>query len=217
MASFVMASPRSPAYVRYLFNWAVEVGWRRFCRENGLPIEPSGRAWLDPLVAGFLDKKIGKQLRSVFGDRIHLYISGGAALNPAVAKVFLGLGVPIFQGYGMTETSPIIAVNKVGQNHPSTVGPKLDNIEVSLGMEASFWCGVPLLCKVIGTEKKLHEPFCPMMAGSPQAMLRDISRRCIRITGRIKEIIVTSTGEKFRPLIWKPLSKPIRCLLKHWR
>lgn len=100
---------------------------------NGLPIEPSGRAWLDPLVAGFLDKKIGKQLRSVFGDRIHLYISGGAALNPAVAKVFLGLGVPIFQGYGMTETSPIIAVNKVGQNHPSTVGPKLDNIEVKLG------------------------------------------------------------------------------------
>lgn len=71
----------------------------------------------------------------------------------------------------MTETSPIIAVNKVGQNHPSTVGPKLDNIEVKLGDGGELLVRGPLLCKVIGTEKKLHEPFCPMMAGSPQAML----------------------------------------------
>lgn len=86
---------KKSAFVNYLFNWAVEVGWRRFCRENGLPVEPSSRAWLDPVVAGFLDKKVGKPLRNVFGDRIHLFISGGAALNVTVAKVFLGLGVKI--------------------------------------------------------------------------------------------------------------------------
>ena len=109
------------------------MGWRRFCRENGLPVESSSRAWLDPFVAGFLDKKVGSQLRAVFGDRIHLYISGGAALSPAVARTFFALGVPIYQGYGMTETSPIISVNKVGHNHPNTVGPALPNIEVRLG------------------------------------------------------------------------------------
>ena len=43
-------------FVRYLFDWAVEVGWRRFVRENGLPVESSSRAWLDPFVAGFLEE-----------------------------------------------------------------------------------------------------------------------------------------------------------------
>lgn len=191
---------KKPAYVRYLFNWAVEVGWRRFCRENGLPIEPSGRAWLDPLVAGFLDKKIGKQLRSVFGDRIHLYISGGAALNPAVAKVFLGLGVPIFQGYGMTETSPIIAVNKVGQNHPSTVGPKLDNIEVKLGDGGELLVRGP---SVMQGYWHREEATLAILSDDGWLSTGDVAEiyqdGCIRITGRIKEIIVTSTGEKVPP------------------
>lgn len=191
---------KKPAYVRYLFNWAVEVGWRRFCRENGLPIEPSGRAWLDPLVAGFLDKKIGKQLRSVFGDRIHLYISGGAALNPAVAKVFLGLGVPIFQGYGMTETSPIIAVNKVGQNHPSTVGPKLDNIEVKLGDGGELLVRGPSVMQGYWHREEATRAILSddgwLSTGDVAEIYQD---GCIRITGRIKEIIVTSTGEKVPP------------------
>ena len=191
---------KKPAYVRYLFNWAVEVGWRRFCRENGLPIEPSGRAWLDPLVAGFLDKKIGKQLRSVFGDRIHLYISGGAALTPAVAKVFLGLGVPIFQGYGMTETSPIIAVNKVGQNHPSTVGPKLDNIEVKLGDGGELLVRGPSVMQGYWHREEATRAILSddgwLSTGDVAEIYQD---GCIRITGRIKEIIVTSTGEKVPP------------------
>lgn len=191
---------KKPAYVRYLFNWAVEVGWRRFCRENGLPVEPSGRAWLDPLVAGFLDKKIGKQLRSVFGDRIHLYISGGAALNPAVAKVFLGLGVPIFQGYGMTETSPIIAVNKVGQNHPSTVGPKLDNIEVKLGDGGELLVRGPSVMQGYWHREEATRAILSddgwLSTGDVAEIYQD---GCIRITGRIKEIIVTSTGEKVPP------------------
>lgn len=191
---------KKPGYVRYLFDWAVEVGWRRFCRENDLPVEPSGRAWLDPLVAGFLDKKVGKPLRNVFGDRIHLFISGGAALNVNVAKVFLGLGVRIFQGYGMTETSPIIAVNKEGHNHPSTVGPALPNLEVRLGdgdelqvrgpsVMQGYW-NRPEATKDIFT----HDGW--LKTGDVVTIYPD---GLIRITGRIKEIIVTSTGEKVPP------------------
>ena len=121
---------KSRPAARYLFDWAVEVGWRRFCRENGLPVESSSRAWLDPFVAGFLDKKVGSQLRAVFGDRIHLYISGGAALSPAVARTFFALGVPIYQGYGMTETCGAISgavaimgfVMSDGMENPKTKG-----------------------------------------------------------------------------------------------
>ena len=187
-------------FVRYLFDWAVEVGWRRFCRENGLPVESSSRAWLDPFVAGFLDKKVGSQLRAVFGDRIHLYISGGAALSPAVARTFFALGVPIYRGYGMTETSPIISVNKVGHNHPNTVGPALPNIEVRLGEGDELQVRGPTVMKGYWNREEATKAIFTedgwLRTGDVCTIYPDGN---IRITGRIKEIIVTSTGEKVPP------------------
>ena len=191
---------KKPAFVRWLFDWAVEVGWRRFCRENNLPVEPSGRAWLDPLVAGFLDRKIGRELRKVFGDRIHLYISGGAALSPAVAKVFLGLGIPIFQGYGMTEASPIIAVNQEGCNHPNTVGPALANLEVRLTEQGELQVRGPSVMKGYWNREDATRAVLSDDGWLSTGDVAEIySDGCIRITGRIKEIIVTSTGEKVPP------------------
>mgnify|MGYP000847746671 FL=1 len=191
---------KKPAYVRYLFDWAVEVGWRRFCRQNGLPVEPSGRAWLDPFVAGFLDRKIGKTLRAVFGDRIHLYISGGAALSTPVAKVFLALGVNIFQGYGMTETSPIIAVNREGSNHPNTVGPALENLEVRLGEGGELQVRGPSVMQGYWNRDDATRAIFTEDGWLKTGDVAEIySDGHIRITGRIKEIIVTSTGEKVPP------------------
>lgn len=191
---------KKSGFVRWLFDWAVEVGWRRFCRENGLPVEPSARACLDPLVAGFLDKKVGSQLRRVFGDRIHLYISGGAALSPAVAKTFLGLGVHIYQGYGMTESSPIIAVNQTGMNHPTTVGPKLENLEVRLTEQGELQVRGPSVMKGYWNREEATKQVLSddgwLSTGDVAEIYGD---GCIRITGRIKEIIVTSTGEKVPP------------------
>lgn len=191
---------KKSGFVRYLFDWAVEVGWRRFCRNNNLPVESSGRAWLDPLVAGFLDKKVGKPLREVFGDNIHLFISGGAALSPAVARTFLALGVEILQGYGMTETSPIISVNRVGNNHPSTVGPALPNIEVRLGDGDELQVRGPSVMQGYWhREEATRQIFTDdgwLRTGDVCSVYPD---GCIRITGRIKEIIVTSTGEKVPP------------------
>ncbi len=186
--------------VQYLFDWAVEVGWRRACRENGLPEERTGRAWLDPIVAGFLDRKVGSKLRAVFGDRIHVYISGGAALNPAVARVFLGLGVPIYQGYGMTETSPIIAVNRVGSNHPTTVGPALDNLEVRLSPEGELQVRGPSVMRGYWHREEATRAILSDDGWLSTGDVAEIySDGHVRITGRIKEIIVTSSGEKVPP------------------
>ena len=60
-----------------------------------------------------LDRLVAKTIRAQFGGRLRLAVSGGAALSQPVARCFLGLGLPIVQGYGMTETSPIIAANAV--------------------------------------------------------------------------------------------------------
>ncbi len=191
---------KKPAFVQKLFHTAVDVGYRRFCRENGLPVQGGFLSLFDPLIAGFLDKKVGAGIRGIFGGRPRIFISGGAAFNPEVSRTFLGLGINILQGYGMTETAPIMSVNKVGDNHPQTVGPALVNIEVCVGendelqmrgpsLMNGYW-NRPADTKAVFTEDGW------LRTGDQADIFSDGH---IRIKGRIKEIIVTSTGEKVPP------------------
>lgn len=191
---------KKPAFVQKLFHTAVDVGYRRFCRENGLPVQGGFLSLFDPLIAGFLDKKVGVGIRSFFGGRPRIFISGGAAFNPEVSRTFLGLGINILQGYGMTETAPIMSVNKVGDNHPQTVGPALGNIEVRVGDNDELQMRGPSLMNGYW-----NRPADTRAVFTEDGWLRtgdqaDIfSDGHIRIKGRIKEIIVTSTGEKVPP------------------
>ena len=191
---------KKPAFVQKLFHTAVDVGYRRFCRENGLPAAGGFLSLFDPLIAGFLDKKVGAGIRGIFGGRPRIFISGGAAFNPEVSRTFLGLGINILQGYGMTETAPIISVNKIGDNHPQTVGPALVNVEVRTGdndelqvrgpsVMSGYW-NRPADTKAVFTEDGW------LKTGDQADIFSDGH---IRIKGRIKEIIVTSTGEKVPP------------------
>lgn len=189
-----------PRYARFLCDWAVNVGWRRFCRQNNVPCRAGFSSLFDPLVAGFLDKAVGKGIRNVFGGRARVFISGGAAFNAQVARFFLSLGIPIFQGYGMTETSPIVSVNKMGANHPNTVGHALNNVEVRIGENDELQVKGPSLMAGYWNRKEDTEAMFTddgWLKTGDQADIYDHGH--IRIKGRIKEIIVTSTGEKIPP------------------
>ena len=67
------------------------------------------------------------------GGRLRAALSGGAALSPEISRVFIGLGLPLLQGYGMTETSPVISVNRLRDNVPASVGTALDGVAVKIG------------------------------------------------------------------------------------
>ena len=192
---------RESAFVRFMFNWAVEVGWRRFCRENGQPVEHTWRECLDGLVADWLDRKVGSALRDVFGGvKPHAFISGGAALNQNVARTFIGLGIEIFQGYGLTETSPILAVNKEQHNNPSTVGMPLPNMQLRIGDNDELQVKGPCVMKGYWNRPEAtRETFTEdgWLKTGDQADILPSGH--VRIKGRIKEIIVTSTGEKIPP------------------
>lgn len=188
------------AFVRFMFNWAVDVGYRRFCRRNGLPVQGSALSFLDPLVAGFLASRVSQGVRNIFGGRPRAVISGGAALSGNIARTFIGLGVEIIQGYGMTEASPVISVNRFNANHPNTVGVPLENIEVKLGDNDELMVKGPIVMKGYwnrpeDTRAILSED--GWLKTGDQADIYSDGR--IRIKGRIKEIIVTSTGEKIPP------------------
>ena len=192
---------KSSAFSRFLFNWAVDVGWRNFCKQNQLKLEKSSFEFLDPIVWPILKVTVSQTLLKQFGGRLNIAISGGAALNMKVAKTFCGLGLPIIQGYGMTESSPIIGGNSLSYNRPHTVGKPLPNTQVRLDEETGeiqvksdsimkgYW-NRPEDTKAAFTEDG-------WLKTGDVGLFED--HEFLRLVGRIKEIIVTSTGEKVPP------------------
>jgi len=185
-----------------LFQIAQAVGWRRFCKAQRLELaDGEGSAWavLDPLLWPVLDRLVAGKLRARFGGRVRVAVSGGAPLSHAVARCFLGLGLPLLQGYGMTETSPVVAANGVDDNDPATVGRPLPGVEVRMGGNRELQVRGPSVMK--GYWKRADDTARVLtpdgwLSTGDQADLHDGR---IRIMGRIKEIIVTSTGEKVPP------------------
>ena len=189
------------ALSRFVFESAVNAGYRKFERRNGIDSHNLFINAIDDLLDPLYDKLVRYQIKNSFGGRMRVAVSGGAALSFDVARTIIGLGIEIFQGYGMTETSPILSVNKISANHPDTVGLILPGIEARLGDKDELQVRGPQIMK--GYWKRPEETAKVLEAdgwlstGDQAVILKD---RYLKIKGRIKEIIVTSTGEKVPPV-----------------
>jgi len=174
------------------------VGWRRFCRAQNLPVPDHTPAALDALAWPVLDKLVAQPLLAQFGGRLRVAVSGGAALSQPIAHCFLGLGLPILQGYGMTETSPVVAANGLDDNDPATIGRPLPGVDVRIGEHQELQVRSRSVMR--GYWKREADTAAAFIDGwlhtGDQAA---IENGRIRILGRLKEIIVTSTGEKIAP------------------
>ncbi|WP_428609328.1 AMP-dependent synthetase/ligase [Sedimenticola sp.] len=179
---------------RWLFRSAVRIGWRRFERtQRRSGWHPSLLFW--PL----LDRLVATKVTGRLGGRLRIAVSGGAPLSPEIAQLFIGLGIPLLQGYGLTETSPVVSVNPVEDNDPASVGVPLRGVEVRTGEDdellvrgpgvmLGYWNNHAATAKMIDADGWLHT--------GDQAR---IENRHIYITGRIKDILVLSNGEKVPP------------------
>lgn len=185
---------RRPLPVRWLFRLAVRVGWRRFEWSQG-------RQRWGPLLLlwPWLAKRVAAPVLERLGGRLRVAVSGGAALPKEVGHLFMGLGLPLCQGYGLTEAAPVVSVNLLGNNDPESVGLPLAGVEVRIGEDQEllvkgpgnmlgYWNNPSATAEVIDGEGWLHTG--------------DIARMeqgRIYITGRIKDILVLSNGEKVSP------------------
>jgi len=182
---------------RGLFSLTTNVGWWRFERIQGRGgfIKNSLSLLLWPMCNALVAKKV----RALMGGNIRLPISGGAALSAGVAHDIIGLGIPIVQGYGLTETSPIISGNPPDNNDPDSVGVPLIGIDVRIGendelqvntpgMMLGYWNNHAATAEVIDPDGWLHT--------GDQARIENDH---IYITGRLKDILVLSNGEKVPP------------------
>jgi long-chain acyl-CoA synthetase len=180
---------------RMIFDAAIAVGGRCFdARQKGQRAAPADRvAW--PL----LHRAVAAPVLAQLGGALRVALSGGAPIGAEVIRLFLALGLDILQGYGMTESSPVVAVNTPDDNDYRSVGRPLDGVEVRLGendellvkganVMMGYWRRPDDTARVKQADGWLHT--------GDQARIVDDR---IFITGRIKDIIVTSTGEKIAP------------------
>lgn len=182
-------------FARWLFNFAVDVGYSRFERQQG-----RGYQQLSHVLWPLLKKLVADKVMVKLGGRLRMVMSGGAALSPEVSRVFIGLGLPILQGYGMTESSPVVCANRLEDNAPASVGLPIPGVEVKLGESDALLIRGPNV--MLGY---WNNPDATKAIISPDGWLNsgDIAsidaQGHVTITGRLKEIIVLSTGEKVPP------------------
>jgi long-chain acyl-CoA synthetase len=185
-----------PPLRRKLFEYAVEVGWARFEHQQGRgPWKAAFLLW--PL----LDRLVARKVMARLGGRLRAAVSGGAALAPDIARLFVGLGLPILQGYGLTETSPVVSTNRLDDNVPASIGKPIPGVQVKLGEKDA------LLVKgsnVMLGYWNLPDATKAMFTADGWLNTGDTARfdkeGRLYITGRLKEIIVMSTGEKIPPV-----------------
>ncbi|WP_096462696.1 AMP-dependent synthetase/ligase [Sulfurifustis variabilis] len=175
---------------RRLFDKSVEVGWRRFQGKAGA---------MDRLLWPVLRALVAKKLYHRLGGRIRLIIVGGAAFSPDLARVFIGLGLPIIQGYGLTETAPILCANREHDNDPASIGRPLEGIEMRLDESGEILARGPNLMLGYWNKPEATAAVIDKDGWFHTGDLGRVRDGRFYITGRLKDVIVLSNGEKVSP------------------
>ena len=185
-----------PAFRKKLFLLAVDVGFARFEHAQGRgPWKPLFLLW--PL----LDKLVASKVLARLGGRMKAALSGGAALPPEISRIFIGLGLPVLQGYGMTECAPVACANRPHDNVPASVGAAVPGVEVKLdGNGALLIRGPNVMLGYWQNPDATRQILSPDGWLNSGDMAHIDAQGHVYITGRLKEIIVMSTGEKIAPI-----------------
>ena len=195
-AKIMLGLNSSSNFKKNMFNWALNVGKDytniSHAKQN-IPFSLS-------IQRRIADKLIYSKVRKKLGGNIKFFISGGAPLSTTIAEFFAGIGITILEGYGLTETSPVLTSNTPDDIRFGSVGKKLNNVEIKIAKDGEILAKGPNI--MIGyyknetaTREVFNEEgwFCTGDIGEID------NDGFLKITDRKKSLIVTSAGKNIAP------------------
>jgi long-chain acyl-CoA synthetase len=177
---------------RLLFNWAVGLAKHY---QLGTPPGRFYAFWLQ-----LADRLVFRRWRSLFGGRLKYLLSGGAALKPELANIFAAAGLPILQGYGLTQAGGVVCFNRPGNNRADSVGTPIPGMEVAIAADGEI-----LLRGAYVSSGYYQNPISTQVAIAPGGWWRtgDLGHLTLEgrlgVTGLKKSLFKLSTGKYIAP------------------
>ena len=198
----IMATGRKlSGYERFFFFWAIRIGYKYKIEGNNVFYR--AQLWL-------LRKLVFKKWKQALGGNLDIIVSGGAALQERLSRIFWAAGFRVLEGYGLTETSPVIAVSNFSKNaiEFGTVGPPLSNVQIRIADDGEIQCVGP---NVMKGYYKDSEQTNSVMTEDGWFRTGDIglitSKGNLKITDRKKEIFKTAAGKYISPQLIENMLK----------
>lgn len=168
-----------------------------------------------------IKKMLFLPLHLQFGGKLKAFVSGGAPLNPEIAEFFNRIGLPVLQGYGLTETSPVISMNTIKNNRIGSVGRSLRSVDIKISMIGEVLVSSPGLMKGYYNQPDLTKDVIDRDGWFHTGDIGRLDKEgYLYITGRIKNLIVLGGGKKVFPeevesvLSQSPMIQEV-CVLSH--